>query len=228
MKFTPEDLGGLDFKTARKVLRYLRALDAIASKQGETGADVDLDTFKEHTGIEFHAIEPILIRQGFIRKVRESNDGICYTVTDLGFQIARANLLKRISREQIDELFKEVNCRITEVEQDDRFLYGFEFLAVFGSFLRQQPDYGDINFAALMHIKPKFKDWSTGERSKHHLRYFSADFRDETPWILGRERAVQHVRGRRQRIELMHITDFVELLKTNPALEYRVLIDHLK
>jgi len=228
MKFTPQALGGLDFKTARQVLRYLRALDTTASMRGEPGADVDLDAFREHTGVEFQVLEPILLRQGFIRKVRERNEGSCYTLTDLGFQIAKASLLKRLSRQQIDELFEEVNSRITEVEEDDRFLYGFEFIAVFGSFLRQQPDYGDINFAALMSIKPKFKEWSASERSKHHLKYFPADYRDETPWILGRERAVQHLRGRRQRIELIQITDFVDLLKTNPALEYRVLIDHLK
>ena len=29
MKFTPQALGGLDFKTARQVLRYLRALDTM-------------------------------------------------------------------------------------------------------------------------------------------------------------------------------------------------------
>ncbi len=226
MKFTPEALGGLDFQTARKVLRYLRALET--SSQGESGGDIDLDTFKEHTRTEFPALEPILIRQGFIRKVGESSQGLCYIVTDLGLQLAKANPLKRVSRQQIDELFAEVNLRITEVEQDDRFLYGFEFLAVFGSFLRQQPDYGDINFAALIHIKPKFKEWSTDKRSEHHLRHFPADYRDTTPWILGRDRVVQHVRARRQRIDFIHIADFVDLLKTNPALEYRVLIDRLE
>src|SRR5438128_5760401 len=107
MKFTPEALGGLDFQTARKVLRYLRALEA--SNQDDSGADIDLDTFKEHTGTEFPALAPILIRQGFIRKVGESNESLCYAVTDLGLQLAKANPLKRVSRQQIDELFEEVN-----------------------------------------------------------------------------------------------------------------------
>src|SRR5258708_19738009 len=112
MKFTPQALGGLDFKTARQVLRYLRALDTTASMRGETGADVDLDAFREHTGVEFQVLEPILLRQGFIRKVRERNEGRCYPLTDLGFPIPKPTLLKHLHRDQMYHLFTALNSPI--------------------------------------------------------------------------------------------------------------------
>jgi hypothetical protein len=228
MKFTPEDLGGLEFKTARRAVRYLRALDTVASNQGEPGADVDLIAFKGKTGLDFDAVEPILLRQGYIQRITERNRGNCYTVTDLGYRLTKTALAKRLYRQEIDSLFEDVNLRVAEVQQDNRFLYWFTNLIVFGSFLRQQLDYGDIDLTARLQIKPKFREWSNNERSEHHLRYFPADYRDTLPYLLGRERALRHVIARRKRIDFIEISQFMDLLETNPTLDYRVLIGRLE
>lgn len=77
-----------------------------------------------------------------------------YELTAAGIRMANVSLLKRISRARADQLVAELLDRADALNARDDLLYRITKIDVFGSYLTDEPDLGDIDLV----VDRKFKD----------------------------------------------------------------------
>jgi predicted nucleotidyltransferase/predicted transcriptional regulator len=101
-------------------------------------------TFFENETHEAARITDELISAGYIAV---DKDGASYSLTDLGMQLSNASFAKRISRAKAEELVKAVLARIDAINSRDELTHRVAAVKVFGSYLNDTPDLGDIDLA---------------------------------------------------------------------------------
>lgn len=97
-----------------------------------------------------------LVAEGFVepdpRPGRE-----CYRVTIKGGALAGASALRPIQRQKATQLLEEVVARAKEINADDRELYRVSKLWVFGSYLTEVEELGDLDIA--VELTRKDDEW---------------------------------------------------------------------
>lgn len=201
MKFSPEVLAGLDPGLARKALKFLTRID-----HGGEGTTVDEEAFRRATGCKFRSITQTLIPLGFIRK-----DGGRYAGTDLGVRLVKAQILPRISRAKLEVLLTNFVARTVEADQDARFLYRFETIAVFGSYLRRdEHDFGDLDLAVSTGLKPEFGSLDDDLLKRRHLSHFPADERCHWRWG-PKNGSFASQKGGKRRLDFIRFDELLEM-----------------
>lgn len=89
--------------------------------------------------------------------------GRAWEVTELGCRLCAAKAIKPLTRAQADELVAEVLRRVQAIRVGEQFLFEVERLGVFGSYLSDVPDLGDVDLALEMRRKPTVS-WEECER----------------------------------------------------------------
>ena len=152
MRISSEDIiGGYPIKSIRDFLR----------KRGEWSISAELlsDYFKinqRDAGKLFRC----LLKEGFLEVDCESTNGsrVIAAISDKGLRLRSARLLKPFSREQGEKLLSEFLERVREVNSSDDFLEEITKVSVFGSYLTDAPDLGDLDLCVETKIKDKFID----------------------------------------------------------------------
>lgn len=71
-----------------------------------------------------------------------------YEVTVKGNALAQVKFIKRINKVKADKIFNEFMKRVSEINEDESFIYRVSKLCLFGSYLNPEAeDYGDIDIA---------------------------------------------------------------------------------
>lgn len=215
-----------DGEFARYPAKRLRDCVRLARRVCRDDSSMSRKTLEQITAE--HEIElGVLIAEGLFEPVSDN----VVRITKAGIKVGVSVLQNRMSRAKIDALLTDVLAKIEEVKTDDRFVMAFEMLAVFGSYLRDEPDYGDLDLTYRLNYKQRWLDgWhdegQDDKINKFHLSHFPADehvwFMVEHPGI--HNRPIQHIKARRSRVHLTRESDFTSLERKNGAIPHRILI----
>ena len=92
-----------------------------------------------------------LVKAGFLELTPET-DEFCnkahlptYGVTAYGCSLARANFSPRISRKKADEIYQAFMQRVAEVNSNDYYLVRVKSVILFGSYLTDSEELGDVD-----------------------------------------------------------------------------------
>ena len=96
-------------------------------------------------------IEEALVRAGYVTP--DENDNMRYLVTPLGIQLCNARFISRISREKAEALLQSFLVRVISINERDELTHKVTGARVFGSYLTDKADLGDIDLAVA--IKPR-------------------------------------------------------------------------
>ena len=99
-----------------------------------------------------------LVKAGFLEKKKPGRSPARYTPTRLGTSLIAAKLLKRISRAKADELVGQLLARVREINANDELVYFIEEVQVFGSYLSDTDDLGDVDIA----VKQRYRSGNHG------------------------------------------------------------------
>jgi predicted nucleotidyltransferase len=112
---------------------------------------VQLDAIKERFHCDQARAEQIkkgLIDAGYIEKdPNETVTGKWYVVSDLGRQLCNAKFIRRITRPEAETLLAGLLERIKLVNERDELTHRITEVRVFGSYLSDKADLGDIDLA---------------------------------------------------------------------------------
>jgi predicted nucleotidyltransferase len=139
-----------------------------------------------------------------------------WRVTELGRQLAVAKATKPMSRTVANKEYAELISRIGHISADDQYLYEVERLYVFGSFIRDTAECGDIDVCIELRPKAKFNEGSTSRQVSNSLRTkISAQFETEGPptadlmteLFWSEKKVMKELKKRRPRISIMGVSD---------------------
>ncbi|MGN6741571.1 hypothetical protein [Dyella sp.] len=196
-------IAGVPAMDLRKALRKL----------GKWGA-WDVASLAEALGIdEASAAEALsaLVAEGYV-EVSQQSGCPYYATTVKGNALALASSRKPIKRAAADRIVQEAIARVEAINASPEFAYGIRKLIVFGSYLTDQAELGDVDLA--LELVPRFNDTDQQTEIEHH-RVEEArrsgkrlrSFMDRLAWPM--EEIFQIVKGGRVAISLHPSTDAV-------------------
>jgi hypothetical protein len=97
-----------------------------------------------------------LVAAGYIEMDQERRSierDLPYRITLLGSSLANARFLKRIPRQRANVLVADVLRRADEINADDEMIYRVKEIYVFGSYLTDSPDLGDVDLCVTLEFK---------------------------------------------------------------------------
>lgn len=93
-------------------------------------------------------IEALLAHELICEEGRESDGRMVYRVTDEGHATGMKSLGPRMNRDAAEALLEEVLARVEEINRDGEFLPYVTEVRVFGSYLTDSNDLGDLDVAS--------------------------------------------------------------------------------
>jgi|GEM_PF-6799642 len=119
-----------------------------------------------------------LLGYELIREVgRESDGRMVYRVTDEGHATGMKSLVPRMNRAAADALLEEVLARVASINSDDELLHYVTEVRVFGSYLTDSDDLGDLDVAIKMERRRIEGEWvkaaqALADKSGRTLSFF--------------------------------------------------------
>jgi hypothetical protein len=101
-----------------------------------------------------------LIEAGFIRRL---DDGDIFEETDIGIQLRSTNLVPRITRKKADSIMAAFMQRVVNVNATPELICSVAEVHVFGSYITDAPEVGDIDLSVVLKLKADEGTWT--ERS---------------------------------------------------------------
>ncbi|MFB9266889.1 hypothetical protein ACFFWD_27630 [Bradyrhizobium erythrophlei] len=98
-------------------------------------------------------IEEALVRAGYAAP--HESDKTRYLVTPLGLQLCNARFIPRISREKAEALLQSFLARMASINQRDELTHKVTGVRVFGRYLTDKADLGDIDLAVAIKARRK-------------------------------------------------------------------------
>ena len=167
---------------------------------------------------------------GFVMRDRareeELNSAVpWYTVSDLGWTVARASAARRITRTTAQAALAEFVERVHAVNANHRYLYDVKSAIVFGSYLEACEDLGDVDVAVDLQPRVSMdKEGKWIEVFREHAwksgRSFST-FEAEVDWP--RQEILFVLKSRKRSISIQSWFSFVEMAAT-PGFRFQVLL----
>jgi len=157
-------------------------------------------------------IEALLAYELISEDGRQSNGHMLYRITDKGHAVGMKTLVPRMSRAKAEALLKGALERIGNVNADPELLYWVTEARVFGSYLTDADDLGDLDLAIKLERKQIEGDWvkachDVADKSGKALNFFQRLTYPETE-------VRRRIKNRSPRISL-HGTDELD---RNPAM----------
>lgn len=94
-----------------------------------------------------------MVRDGFAALDDSGRPGY-WNVSEKGLALASARASKPVTRATAERALAQLMERVVEVNTSDRYVYRVSKLVVFGSYLSNRPDLGDVDVA--YELKPRF------------------------------------------------------------------------
>ena len=91
-----------------------------------------------------------LVREGYVVRNGKRDDENVFEFTDLGSSLVRASGAKRITRTTAAEALQAFMVRVKAVNENSRFLYTVNAVVVFGSYLKNVGELGDLDLAVQL------------------------------------------------------------------------------
>lgn len=145
-----------------------------------------------------------LIAAGYLEEADELGG---HPVSQKGRQLARAKFLKRMTRAQAAELLEGILARAREINSRPELTHYVSELHVFGSYLTDAPDLGDLDL--IVKLERKDDDGHVAvERSKARARASGKKLSFFEELTYGEGEVNQLLKARKGRISLHHEIDF--------------------
>jgi predicted nucleotidyltransferase len=148
-----------------------------------------------------------------------------YTVSDRGWTVVRASAARRITRTTAQVALREFMDRVNEVNVNHRYLYLVKSAVVFGSYLENRENLGDVDVAVDLEPRiPLDKEGRWVRAFRAHAwksgRSFSS-FEEEIYWP--RREVLFVLKSRKRSISIQAWFSFVEMA-ASPRFRFRVLL----
>jgi predicted transcriptional regulator/predicted nucleotidyltransferase len=164
-----------------------------------------------------------LIREGYVVRNGKSDDETTFEFTDLGSSLVRASGARRITRTTAAEALQAFMARVKAVNENPRFLYTVTAVVVFGSYLKNVGELGDLDLA--VQLKSRIADAEQRvtkelEHARSSARSFSR-FIDELTWA--HDEVLLALKARKRTISVQPWSSFVGMEK-DADFKYKVLL----
>ncbi|MBR1168630.1 hypothetical protein [Bradyrhizobium liaoningense] len=133
-----ETLGGIRLIVIRDFLRWI------------DGGAVEPANIAERLGLDqdrANALYRAMIEAKYIEIDTEAQREHRYVVSELGSQLRNARFLRRITRSEAEKLIDGLLDRVRQVNERDELTHRVTCIRVFGSYLTESADLGDIDLA---------------------------------------------------------------------------------
>ena len=110
-------------------------------------------------------IEALLAHELIREEGHEADGRIVYRVTDNGHATGMKRLVPRMTRSAAEALLREALARIAKINCDSELLHYITEVRVFGSYLTDSDDLGDLDIAIKLERKQVKGDWVEAART---------------------------------------------------------------
>lgn len=212
----------------RHLLRYVRLREAVTSRflayvlKIEKQEDAEL-------------LAANLSQLGFLNQLKKtpvgySSENAWYEITELGISLANASAAPRIKRRTAERLVEDLMDRVNQVNANERYVYRVSAVVVFGSFISDRGDLGDVDIA--IELSPRISDQNAFTKmctSKIVEAYEEGRaFRNITDEVLWPRNEVRlFLRNRRRGLSLRDIGE-LQALAEGRHFKYRILLGNKK
>lgn len=221
----------LDLKTVSPIAgeSAMRIRDILRRSSGAFRQDWLTDAFR-YSPERASELATALEVAGFVMRDRAREEELnsampWYTVSDVGWTVARASAARRITRTTAQIALEEFMERVHVVNANNRYLYEVKSAAVFGSYLESREDLGDLDIA--IDLQPRISMDKEGkwidvfrEHAWQSGRSFST-FEAEVDWP--RREVLFVLKSRKRSISIQSWISFVEMA-ANPGFRFKVLL----
>jgi len=163
-----------------------------------------------------------LIREGYVVRNGKCDDETAFEFTDLGSSLVRASGASRITRTTAAQALQAFMVRVKAVNETPRFLYTVNAVAVFGSYLKNARELGDLDLA--VQLKSRIADAERVTKELEHAgssgRSFSR-FIDQLTWA--HDEVMLALKARKRTISVQPWSSFIGMEK-DTDFRYRVLL----
>jgi predicted nucleotidyltransferase len=101
-----------------------------------------------------------LVEEGFVEPTKGFGGRAAYCCTKKGNALRMAGFVPRLDRDKADVLLKEVLGRVESLNRNAELLFWITEVRVFGSYLTDSADLGDIDLAIKMERDQRVKQWA--------------------------------------------------------------------
>ncbi len=133
-------------------VRLIKVRDFLRRHEESFPAEAIGEFFKVSGGRK-QEIEEALVRAGYVAP--HESDKPRYLITPLGLQLCNARFIPRISREKAEALLQSFLARVASINERDEFTHKVTGVRVFGSYLTDKADLGDIDLAVAIEARRK-------------------------------------------------------------------------
>jgi predicted nucleotidyltransferase len=164
-----------------------------------------------------------LIQEGYIAPSGEVEGEPTFQFTDLGSSLVRASGARRVARSTADKALHDFVSRVKAVNDNPKFLYEVTDAVVFGSYLKNVGDLGDVDIA--VRLKSRITDNEQRvAREREHARRSGRSFSrfiDELTWA--HDEVMLALKARKRTISIQPWYSFVGMEK-ELGFQYKVII----
>jgi predicted nucleotidyltransferase len=206
-------IAGQPVLTIRKFLKRNRLWNSIPLEVIEKELEVSPATAQQ--------IFQDLCELGYIAPIDETNQENRWYVTTIGNSLAEANAGKPIKRKTAERLVKQFLERVERINDSGEYAFQVKQVIVFGSYVSDNPDLGDIDFAIT--LKPRYSEQDKqqaieNERRKKALEAGKSfkSFLEELIWP---QEEVRRILKNRSPYISLHDPEYEkEILETTPTM----------
>jgi hypothetical protein len=116
-----------------------------------------------------------LVDQGLIKESHRQNGYPFFDLTDCGVRLAYASAAKPIHRKTAERILAEFMERVHPVNATPEYLYRVDGVVLFGSFLSDVEQLGDVNVAVNLESKARgeveFQEWNAAPEGLNRLAF---------------------------------------------------------
>ncbi len=145
---TNDIIAGLPALTIRKFLQNNQIHDSIPLEAIEKELEVSPTAAQQ--------IFQDLCELGYIIPTNETGQEVRWHVTTKGNGLAGASARKPITRKTAERIVKQFLERVEHINQSSEYAYRVRQVIIFGSYVSDSPDLGDVDFAIT--LEPKYSD----------------------------------------------------------------------
>ncbi|MGY2808022.1 MULTISPECIES: hypothetical protein [unclassified Bradyrhizobium] len=148
-------------------VRLIKLRDFLRFHEVSFPAEAIGEQFKVNGGRK-QEIEEALVRAGYV--TRHEEDKTRYLVAPLGMQLCNARFISRISREKAEALLQSFLVRVVSINERDELTHKVTGVRVFGSYLTDKADLGDIDLAVAIKARRESHVKESVERANQSVR----------------------------------------------------------
>ena len=164
-----------------------------------------------------------LIREGYVVRNGRRDGEAVFEFTDLGSSLVRASAARKVARRTAAGVLEAFMVRVRNVNDDPGFLYMVTSVVVFGSYLRNIGELGDLDLAVQLKSRIADNEQRAAREQEHaHSsgRTFSR-FIDQLTWA--QDEVMLALKARKRTISIQPWYSFVGMEK-NKDFTYKVLL----